>query len=84
MAVGGPGFEIVPEMIQNGTKINDLKHLGSLGPERVQNGAKTDHFLNRVLEGGSIVINKIMNEINSKASKVTGRVNNNMILLKVI
>ena len=47
-------------------------------------GAKTDHFLNRVLEGGSIVINKIMNEINSKASKVTGRVNNNMILLKVI
>jgi len=25
-----------------------------------------------------------MNEINSKASEVTGRVNNNMIILKVI
>jgi len=47
-------------------------------------GVKTDHFLDRVLGGGSIVINKIMNEINSKSSKVTGRINNNMILLKVI
>ena len=46
-------------------------------------GVKTDHFLDRVLEGGSIVLNKIMNEINSKASSVTGRINNNMILLKV-
>jgi len=47
-------------------------------------GAKTTHFLDRVLSGGKIVLNKIMNEINSKASKVTGRVNNNMIILKVI
>jgi gas vesicle protein len=46
-------------------------------------GAKTTHFLDRVLGGGKIVLNKIMNEINSKASKVTGRVNNNMIILKV-
>ncbi len=46
-------------------------------------GVKTDHFLDRVLAGGSIVLNKIMNEINSKASSVTGRINNNMILLKV-
>ena len=46
-------------------------------------GAKTTHFLDRVLSGGKIVLNKIMNEINSKASKVTGRVNNNMIILKV-
>ena len=46
-------------------------------------GAKTTYFLDRVLGGGKIVLNKIMNEINSKASKVTGRVNNNMIILKV-
>ena len=47
-------------------------------------GAKTTHFLDRVLGGGKIVLNKTMNEVNSKASKVTGRVNNNMIILKVI
>ena len=47
-------------------------------------GAKTTHFLDRVLDGGKIVLNKIMNEINSKAGEVTGRVNNNMIILKVI
>ena len=47
-------------------------------------GAKTTHFLDRVLGGGKIVLNKIMNEINSKAGEVTGRVNNNMIILKVI
>ena len=47
-------------------------------------GAKTTHFLDRVLDGGKIVLNKIMNEINTKAGEVTGRVNNNMIILKVI
>ena len=47
-------------------------------------GAKTTHFLDRVLGGGKIVLNKIMNEVNSKAGNVTGRVNNNMIILKVI
>ena len=46
-------------------------------------GVKTDHFIERVLQGGTIVLNKTMNEINSKASEVTGRVNNNMIILKV-
>ena len=46
-------------------------------------GVKTKHFIDRVLEGGSIVLNKCMNEINSKSSKVSGRINNNMILLKV-
>ena len=34
-AVGGLAFEIVPEMIQNGIKMHDLEHLGSLGPEMV-------------------------------------------------
>ncbi len=46
-------------------------------------GVKTKHFIDRVLEGGSITLNKVMSEINSKASSVTGRVNNNMIILKV-
>ena len=47
-------------------------------------GAKTTHYLDRVLDGGKIVLNKTVNEINSKAGNVTGRVNNNMIILKVI
>ena len=47
-------------------------------------GAKTTDIIDRVLGGGKIVLNKIMNEINSKASEATGRVNNNMIILKVI
>ena len=46
-------------------------------------GVKTKHFIDRILDAGSIVLNKVMNEINSKASSVTGRVNNNMIILKV-
>ena len=46
-------------------------------------GVKTSHFIDRILEGGSITLNKVMSEINSKAGKVTGRINNNMILLKV-
>lgn len=43
---------------------------------------KTAHVLNRVLEGGSITLNKVMSEINSKTGTVTGRINNNMIILK--
>ena len=46
-------------------------------------GVKTEHFIERILSAGTIVLNKVMSEINSKASNVTGRVNNNMIILKV-
>jgi hypothetical protein len=46
-------------------------------------GTKTEHFIDRILQGGSITLNKVMSEINSKSGKVTGRINNNMILLKV-
>ena len=46
-------------------------------------GMKTEHFIDRVLDGGTIVLNKCMSEINSKSSIVTGRINNNMIILKV-
>jgi len=46
-------------------------------------GVKTEDVVDRVLEGGTITLNKVMSEINSKVSKVTGRINNNMIILKV-
>jgi len=46
-------------------------------------GVKTEQVINRILEGGTITLNKCMSEINSKASEVTGRINNNMIILKV-
>jgi len=46
-------------------------------------GVKTEQVLDRVLEGGTITLNKVMSEINSKSSVVTGRINNNMIILKV-
>ena len=69
------GFDVKGSSIKNFDE--DLSQVKKLG-------AKTTHYLDRVLGGGKIVLNKTMNEINSKASKVTGRVNNNMIILKVI
>jgi len=63
-----------------GTTINNFD-TGTSAVKKL--GAKTTYFLDRVLGGGKIVLNKIMNEINSKAGNVTGRVNNNMIILKV-
>ncbi len=69
------GLDVTGTTIKNfDTDISEVKKLG----------AKTTHFIERVLGGGKIVLNKCMNEINSKASNVTGRVNNNMIILKVI
>ena len=69
------GLDVTGTTIKNfDTDISAVKKLG----------AKTTYFLDRVLGGGKIVLNKIMNEINSKAGNVTGRVNNNMIILKVI
>ena len=73
-AIDRSGLDVKGTTIKNfDTDISAVKKLG----------AKTTYFLDRVLGGGKIVLNKIMNEINSKASKVTGRVNNNMIILKV-
>jgi len=46
-------------------------------------GVKTEDVIDKVLEGGTITLNKVMSGINSKVSKVTGRINNNMIILKV-
>ena len=73
-AIDRGGLDVKGTTIKNfDTDISEVKKLG----------AKTTHFLDRVLGGGKIVLNKIMNEVNSKAGKVTGRVNNNMIILKV-
>ena len=67
-------------LMVKGTSIHSFNSKTSMSKKL---GVKTDHFIDRVLQGGSIVLNKTMNEINSKASEVTGRVNNNMIILKV-
>lgn len=68
------GLSVKGTTIQNfDSKLSSSKKLG----------VKTKHFIDRILDAGSIVLNKVMNEINSKASSVTGRVNNNMIILKV-
>ena len=65
-------------------KGSSIKNFDTDKSEVKKLGVRTTHFLDRVLAGGKIVLNKTMNEVNSKASKVTGRVNNNMIILKVI
>tara|TARA_B100001063_G_C16738034_1_gene543123 strand:- start:39 stop:1181 length:1143 start_codon:yes stop_codon:yes gene_type:complete len=67
-------------LMVKGTSIHSFNTKTSMSKKL---GVKTDHFIDRVLQGGTIVLNKTMNEINSKASDVTGRVNNNMIILKV-
>ena len=69
------GLDVKGTTIQNFDKqVSSVKKLG----------AKTTYFLDRVLSGGKRTLNKVMNEVNSKSSEVTGRINNNMILLKVV
>ena len=73
-AIDRGGLDVTGTTIKNfDTDVSAVKELG----------AKTTDIVDRVLGGGKITLNKIMNEINSKASTVTGRVNNNMIILKV-
>jgi hypothetical protein len=45
---------------------------------------KPDEVLPRVLNGGKIVIRKLMDELNSKSSVPNGRINGDTILLRVI
>ena len=66
-----------------GVKGTTIQNFDSKSSSSKKLGVKTKHFIDRILDAGSIVLNKVMSEINSKASKVTGRVNNNMIILKV-
>jgi hypothetical protein len=44
---------------------------------------KPAEVLKRVLEGGKIVLRKVMGDINSKPSELTGRINKDTILLRV-
>lgn len=45
---------------------------------------KPQETLTRVLEGGKLVLRKIMDEINCKSKKANGRINNHTILLRAI
>ena len=45
-------------------------------------GNKTEYFLDRIQSGGKIVLSKVLDEINTKSSKPTGRINEHTILLR--
>jgi len=45
-------------------------------------GNKTEYFLDRIQDGGKIVLSKVLDEINTKSSKPTGRINEHTILLR--
>jgi len=47
-------------------------------------GNKTKYFLDKIQNGGKIVLSRVIDEINTKSSIPTGRINQNMVLLKVI
>ncbi len=44
---------------------------------------KPKDVLSRVLDGGKVVLRKVMGEINSKPSELNGRINKDTILLRV-
>jgi hypothetical protein len=46
-------------------------------------GRKTEHYLNKVLNGGKIVLRKLMDEIESEIA-LSHRINENTILLKIV
>ena len=45
-------------------------------------GNKTEYFLDRIQSGGKIVLSKVLDEVNTKSSKPTGRINEHTILLR--
>jgi hypothetical protein len=45
---------------------------------------KPEEVLPRLLKGGKIVLKKLMDELNTKPAPMTGRINNNTVLLRVI
>ena len=44
---------------------------------------KPKDVLSRVLDGGKVVLRKVMNEINAKPQELNGRINKDTILLRV-
>jgi len=61
-----------------GTTIQKFNNLSSM--KKI--GNKTEYFLDRIQEGGKIVLSKVLDEINTKSSKPTGRINEHTILLR--
>ena len=73
------GFKIQGTTLKNWSKMNSigkkLRELKANPPIDV---------INRVLNGGKVTLRNIFNDINTKEIQVTGRINNDMILLKAI
>jgi len=61
-----------------GTTIQKFNNLSAM--KKI--GNKTEYFLDRIQEGGKIVLSKVLDEINTKSSKPTGRINEHTILLR--
>ena len=66
------GLGVKGTTIQNFGKYSATKKIGN----------RTKHFLDRIEEGGKIVLSKVLDEINTKSSKPTGRINEHTILLR--
>ena len=66
------GLGVKGTTIQNFGKYSASKKIGN----------KTEYFLDRIQEGGKIVLSKVLDEINTKSSKPTGRINEHIILLR--
>jgi hypothetical protein len=62
-----------------GSAIENYKYGESIGKTL----RKPKDVLPRVLDGGKIVLRKVMGEINSKSSELNGRINKDTILLRV-
>ena len=66
------GLGVKGTTIQNFGKYSASKKIGN----------KTEYFLDRIQEGGKIVLSKVLDEVNTKSSKPTGRINEHTILLR--
>jgi len=62
-----------------GSSIENYKYSESISKKL----RKPKEVLARVLEGGKVVLRKVMGEINSKPSELNGRINKDTILLRV-
>jgi len=73
-AMGPAGFSIKGTTLQGYDEENSIR----------KKLRKPDQILPRVLTGGKRVLNKVMDEINTKEASINGRLNKETILLKVI
>jgi hypothetical protein len=73
VAMDGAGLDVKGSAIQN------YKYGESVGKTL----RKPKDVLSRVLDGGKVVLRKVMGEINSKPQELNGRINKDIILLRV-